>query len=55
MPEIISLAALQRIKLDGFQMVISELKNEMDYLRRAERYLERLAFSLGLQAEQVCL
>lgn len=32
--------ALQRVKLDGFQMVISELENEMDYLRRAQRYLE---------------
>jgi hypothetical protein len=32
--------ALQRVKLDGFQMVISELENEMDYLRRASRYLE---------------
>jgi hypothetical protein len=27
--------ALQRVKLDGFQMVISELEVEMDYLRRA--------------------
>jgi hypothetical protein len=27
--------ALQRIKLDGFQMVISELEVEQDYLRRA--------------------
>jgi hypothetical protein len=32
--------ALQRVKLDGFQMVISELEGEMDYLRRAKRYLE---------------
>jgi hypothetical protein len=32
--------ALQRVKLDGFQMVISELEVEMDYLRRAKRYLE---------------
>jgi hypothetical protein len=32
--------ALQRVKLDGFQMVISELENEMDFLRRAKRYLE---------------
>jgi hypothetical protein len=32
--------ALQRVKLDGFQMVISEMENEMDYLRRAKRYLE---------------
>jgi hypothetical protein len=32
--------ALQRVKMDGFQMVISELEVEMDYLRRAKRYLE---------------
>ena len=32
--------ALQRVKLDGFQMVISEMEVEMDYLRRAKRYLE---------------
>ena len=33
--------SLQRVKLDdGFQMVISELEVEMDYLRRAKRYLE---------------
>jgi len=32
--------ALQRVKLDGFQMVISELEVEQDYLRRAKRYLE---------------
>jgi hypothetical protein len=31
---------LQRFKLDGFQMVISELEVEQDYLRRAKRYLE---------------
>jgi hypothetical protein len=31
--------ALQRVKLDGFQMVISELEVEQDYLR-AKRYLE---------------
>ena len=31
--------ALQRVKLDGFQMVISELEVEQDYLRRAMRYL----------------
>jgi uncharacterized coiled-coil protein SlyX len=37
--------ALQRVKLDGFQMVISELEVEQDYLRRAMRYLgsERLS------------
>jgi hypothetical protein len=28
------------VKLDGFQMVISELEVEPDYLRRAIRYLE---------------
>lgn len=28
------------VKLDGFQMVISELEVEQDYLRRATRYLE---------------
>jgi hypothetical protein len=32
--------ALQRVKLDGFQMVISELEVEQDYLRRAMHYLE---------------
>jgi hypothetical protein len=32
--------ALQPVKLDGFQMVISEMEVEMDYLRRAKRYLE---------------
>jgi len=32
--------SLQRVKLDGFQMVISEMEVEMDYLRRAKRYLE---------------
>jgi len=31
---------LQRVKLDGYSMVISELENELDYLRRARRYLE---------------
>jgi hypothetical protein len=34
---------LQWVKLDGFQMVISELEVEMDYLRRAKRYLEEWA------------
>jgi hypothetical protein len=33
--------ALQRVKLDGFQMVIAELEVEQDYLRRARRYLGR--------------
>jgi hypothetical protein len=32
--------ALQRVKLAGFEMVISELEVECDYLRRAIRYLE---------------
>jgi hypothetical protein len=32
--------ALQRVKLDGFAVVISELEIELDYLRRARRYLE---------------
>lgn len=32
--------ALQRVELEGFQMVISELEVELDYLRRATRYLE---------------
>ena len=32
--------ALQRIKLDGYRMVISELEVELDFLRRAKRYLE---------------
>ena len=29
--------ALQRVKLDGFQMVISELEMELDYLRPQSR------------------
>jgi hypothetical protein len=32
--------ALQRLKLEGYGMVISELETEMDFLRRAKRYLE---------------
>ena len=32
--------ALQRVKLEGFGTVISELEVELDYLRRATRYLE---------------
>ena len=32
--------ALQRVKLDQFQTVASGLEDEMDYLRRAIRYLE---------------
>jgi hypothetical protein len=32
--------ALQRVKLDGYAMVISELEVELDYLRRATRYLD---------------
>jgi hypothetical protein len=34
------LEALQRVKLPGMQMVITELEVEQDYLRRAKRYLE---------------
>jgi hypothetical protein len=30
---------LQRAKLEGFEIVITELETEMDYLRRAQRYL----------------
>jgi hypothetical protein len=33
--------SLQRVKLPGFEVVISELETEMDYLRRAARYLEK--------------
>ena len=32
--------SLQRVKLDGYHMVISELETELDLLRRAQRYLE---------------
>jgi hypothetical protein len=32
--------ALQRVKLDGYEVAISELETELDYLRRAKRYLE---------------
>jgi hypothetical protein len=32
--------ALQRVKLDGYAMVIGELEVELDLLRRATRYLE---------------
>jgi hypothetical protein len=32
--------ALQRVKLEGYNMVICELEVEQDYLRRAARYLE---------------
>jgi hypothetical protein len=31
------MTALQRIKLEGFEMVISELQVELDFLRRAKR------------------
>jgi hypothetical protein len=34
--------ALQRVKLDGFQMVISELETEMDYLRGGGQVSGRL-------------
>jgi hypothetical protein len=33
--------ALQRVKLDGYGVAISELETELDYLRRARRYLEQ--------------
>ena len=32
--------AFERVMPGGFQMVISELEMEMDYLRRGKRYLE---------------
>jgi hypothetical protein len=32
--------ALQRAKLEGFDMVLAELQVELDFLRRATRYLE---------------
>jgi hypothetical protein len=32
--------SLQRVKLAGFEVVISELETELDYLRCATRYLE---------------
>jgi hypothetical protein len=32
--------SLQRVKLAGFEPVIAELEIELDYLRRAARYLE---------------
>jgi hypothetical protein len=32
--------ALQRVKLEGFAVVISELEVELDYLRRAQCYLD---------------
>jgi hypothetical protein len=31
--------ALQRVKLDGYGVAVGELETEMDYLRRARRYL----------------
>jgi hypothetical protein len=31
---------LQRVKLAGFEPVIAELEVELDFLRRARRYLE---------------
>ena len=33
--------ALHRVKLPGFEMVISELEVERNYLLRARRYLEQ--------------
>jgi hypothetical protein len=32
--------ALQRVKLEGFDMVLAELQVELDFQRRATRYLE---------------
>ena len=32
--------ALQRVKLEGFDMVLAELTVELDFLRRARQYLE---------------
>jgi hypothetical protein len=32
--------SLQRVKLCGFEVVISEMETELDYLRRAMRYLD---------------
>jgi hypothetical protein len=32
--------SLQRVKLDGLDVVIAELEIELDLLRRATRYLE---------------
>jgi hypothetical protein len=32
--------ALRRVKLEGFDMVLAELQLELDFLRRATRYLE---------------
>ena len=32
--------AIQRVKLGGYEIAISEMETEMDYLRRAKRYLE---------------
>jgi hypothetical protein len=32
--------SLQRVKLAGFEPVIAELETELDYLRRATRYLK---------------
>jgi hypothetical protein len=34
-------SAPERVKLDGYAMVIYGLETEMDYLRRAKRYLEQ--------------
>ena len=32
--------SLQQVKLAGFEIVIAELEVELEYLRRATRYLE---------------
>jgi hypothetical protein len=47
--------ALQRVKLDGFQMVISELEVEMDYLRRSEAILGRVIRSIPVRQTSTAL
>jgi hypothetical protein len=39
--------ALQRVKLAGYEIVISELEVEQDYIRRAIRYLEERGVPTG--------
>ncbi len=34
------IAALERVGVDGYGMVIAELRVELDYLKRAQEYLE---------------
>ena len=33
------IVALERVKLEGFEMVLAELKVELDFLHRASNYL----------------